>query len=631
MLQIFRNKAQSSFAILIVAIIILVFVFWGVGTNLLSDHQAALVVNGQDISFTDFQQAHNAASERMNKQFGGTMPKAMGEIVKNQVINELIRDVLIRQGASEMGIIVSDEEVRRLIETMPQFQKDGVFSLSLYKELLTANHLTPTQFEQRIEKERITQLTIKKVGDFATLAGDFEIEDIYSQINEKVAVEYAVFSSTDFTDKVVIDEKELTSWFEAEKERYKTEPQRNFRYITFLYDDIGKKLGIDQSKAEEYYRNHLDSFVVPEQRSAAHILIRTGEEESDKGLEEKRSKAEEIRQLALQDGQDFAELAKKYSEGPSADEGGDLGFFTRGQMVPAFDTAVFTMEEGAISDVIKTEFGYHIIHLDKIIPAQTKPFPEVQDQIVSTLRKKEAASVAFQLANSTYEGIITSGSLDTFAAEYPDANFQTSGLVTKSTAPADIAADSQFLQRSFALGDKELSSLIKGDSGYAIFYVEEGREPETPELATIRQQVEKDYRKSRAKELAQDAATRFLSQVKENGTDFADTARQAGIPLENSGLLGHNAAENKTSFPSSLLDSCFQLTKAAPIVEEPGIDGGSYYVSHLTEREIPRMPEDSPERPFYQANLQNIKQQQIFSAWLQHLWTGAKVRKHESL
>ncbi|PID75029.1 MAG: hypothetical protein CSB28_00100 [Desulfobacterales bacterium] len=630
MLQVFRNKAQSSFALIIVAIIILVFVFWGVGTNLLDSNPSALVVNDHEISFAEFQRAYNNASERMSQQLGGTLPKGMGDLIKSQVINQLIKESLVRQGAAEMGIVVSNEDVRRQIESMPQFQKEGKFSISLYKELLAGSRMTPPQFEERVKMDHLTMLAMKRVSNFAALPGDFEIKKIYSQINEKVAVSYAVFSPQEYKEKVTIDAKELEKWFAKQRERYKTEPELNFRYITFAYDEIGKKITTDAKKIEEYYRQHEEQFSTPEQRQAAHILIKTDENDSKETLAAKKKKAQKIRRMATEDSSQFAALAKKYSEGPSAKDGGELGLFSQGQMVPAFDGAVFSMQKGEISELVTTRFGYHIILLEDIIPAKTKTLDEVKGEIATLLRKKEAESMAFQLANATYEGIITSGSLDKFAQKSPDTKFSTSGFVTKATAPAAIADDPQFLQKAFALGDKELSSLIKGNSGYAIFYVEAIKPPQTPQLTDIRQQVEQDYRSEQAQHLAEKGAEEFLGAAKKSKENFAAVAKAAGITLLQSGMMGHTPAANKTAFPEPLQASCFQLSNAAPFAPL-GTADGSYYVYRLNKREIPVMAKDSAELPLYRANIENIKQQQIFSSWLQHLWSAASIRKHNNL
>ncbi len=631
MLQVFRNKAQSSFAIIIVAIIVLVFVFWGVGTNMLDSNQAALVVNGQEVSFADFRQTYNNAIDKVSQQFAGKLPKGMSDIIKSQVISQLTRDVLIRQGATEMGIVVSDKEVRRQIESMPQFQKNGKFSLSLYKKLLAGSHFTPTQFEKKVKQDQLARVTMQRVSNFATLAGDFEVKEIYSQINEQVAVSYAEFSPQAYEKKVVVKEDELKKWFDSVKERYQSDPELNFRYITFLYNEIGDKISIDDDKVADYYQQHKEQFSPPEQRGAAHILIKTDSNDSKDELAVKRSRAEKIRQQALKNREKFAELAREHSEGPSANDGGDLGLFTQGQMVPEFDQAVFSMQKGEISELVKTRFGYHIILLKEIIPARAQSLDEVKDQVISTLRQKEAQSMAFQLANSTYEGIITSGSLDKFIEKSPEPPFQKSGFITRATAPHTIATDGQFLKKAFALEDKELSSLVKGDSGYAIFYVDAVKPPQVPAFDDIRQQVEKDYRASQAKHLAEEAAREFLAAAGKEKADFAGIAEKSGISLQESGLMKHNASLNKTDFPENLLESCFQLTNAAPLADKVGSANDRYYVYRLLERKMPVIAADSPELPFYRANLENIKQQQIFSSWLQHLWSKAKVRKHDSL
>ena len=153
MLQLLRNKAQSTFIQIIVVIIALVFIFWGVGTNMMGSREAALLVNNEEISFQEFQQAYDRAYQRLSDQFGGNIPKGLAETlgIKQQVINQLIQTSLLRQGAGEMGIIVSGEEIQAIIKDMVQFQENGVFSMERYKAVLSSNRMAPSKFEASMQ------------------------------------------------------------------------------------------------------------------------------------------------------------------------------------------------------------------------------------------------------------------------------------------------------------------------------------------------------------------------------------------------------------------------------------------------------------------------------------------------
>jgi peptidyl-prolyl cis-trans isomerase D len=631
MLQILRKKAQSTFIQIIVVIIALVFIFWGVGANLSGNRQAALVINGEEVAFQEFQQAYDRAYQQLSDQFGGNVPKGLAETfgVKQQVINQLVQTTLLRQGAIEMGLQVSGQEIQQVIEEMVQFQDNGVFSMERYKAVLAANRMAPTKFENSMRIDRLSQVAAREIGNFASVATDFEIEEIYSQLNEKIALRYVKISPEKFIDQVTVDDEGLKAWFEEVKENYKTDPQVKLKYLAFSYDKVGQKIEIDQGQIEEYYQNNLSKYRVGEQRHARHILLKAGEEDSAQVHEEKAKKAEEVLKLA-KDGGDFSALAKTHSEGPSKSSGGDLGFFSAGQMVPAFEKAVSAMQPGDISEVVKTRFGYHIILLEEVKPGATRPLDEVKSEITSILQRKEADSLTFQVANNAYEGIIGAGSLAKYGETTPNMQIQETEFFHRDNAPADLKQDSQFLDKAFELKKGELSSLIKGQSGYAILFAEDLKEPEIPGFDSIRESLETDYRKTKSNEMAETAATELLSSLAE-GKELDAIAQGKGLIVKDSGFLSQNAPPEDDGFPSSLIQDSFLLSPSSPFPKEPGQVGEDYFVYSFLERQIPTMPDDPEEVKKYQENLLRFKQQQLLAAWLRNLEIDAEITRHQSL
>jgi len=631
MLQILRKKAQSTFIQIIVVIIALVFIFWGVGANLGGDRQAALVVNDEQITFQQYQQAYDRAFQRLSDQFGGNVPKGLAETfgIKQQVITQLIQTELLRQGAERMGLQVSAEEIRQIIEEMVQFQEDGVFNIERYKAVLAANRMAPTKFEDSMRFDRLSEVAVREIGNFANVVTDFEIQEVYSLQNEKVAVKYIKISPDRFVDKVTIDDKALTTWFETVKENYKTDPQIELKYLTFTYDNVGRKIEIDSSKIEEYYKNNITEYQIPQQRHARHIILQANEKDSPERHQEQAKKAAEILELAKK-GQDFAALAQEYSEGPSKDSGGDLGFFSEGQMVPAFDKAVFSMQRGDISEVVKTPFGYHIIMLEEIQEEKTRPLEEVTAEIKTLLQRKEAENLAFQVANDAYEGLIRAGSLTKYAEENPGISIEQTDFISKTNAPDDLKKDAQFLNKAFELNKGELSSLIKGESGYAIFFADDIKEPEIPTFETIKDTIVTDYKKAESIKMADTAANELLKELHE-GKELEDLAQKMDFTVLESGFLTRSEQNKNTTFPSTLLEEVFLLSSSSPLPEKPGKVGNDLFVYTFLERKVPAMPEDNDIIETYRTDLLRLKQQQLLSAWLKHQETQAKITSHSNL
>ncbi|OEU48359.1 MAG: hypothetical protein BA866_06775 [Desulfobulbaceae bacterium S5133MH15] len=631
MLQLLRNKAQSTFIQIIVVIIALVFIFWGVGTNMMGSREAALVVNGEEISFQQFQRAYDSAYQRLSDQFGGNVPKGIAESlgIKQQVINQLIQTSLLRQGALEMGLVISSEEVQTIIKEMVQFQENGGFSIEQYKAVLASNRLAPNKFESSLQYDRLSETAAREISSFVTVATDYEIEDIFNRVNRKISLNYVKISPAGFSDQVEIDDTILSDWFETVKEQYKTEPQLKLKYLAFTYDSVGKKIEVDNTKIEEYYQANLNSYKVAEQRHARHILFKAEENDPETLHTEQSEKASEVLKLA-QDGADFTELAKEYSEGPSKTSGGDLGFFEQGSMVPIFDTTVFAMKPGEISEVVKTRFGYHIILLEEIKPAITRELQDVRESIVGTLQRKEAENIAFQVANSAYEGIIGAGSLDNYAKDNPKAEILETDFFTRSKPPETIAGDPEFINRSFALNKGELSSLIKGQSGYAIFYAEDIIEPDFPPLETVKDRLQEDYKKTKSQEIAEKTAKELLADIR-SGKELKTVASGLELEMKESEYLSQQSQDQNGSFPAELLSQAFLLSLPSPFPEEPGQVADDYYVYSFRDSQTPELAEDSGEIEQLRTDLVQFKQQQLLSAWLMHQEKEAKITRHQSL
>lgn len=630
MLQILRKKAQSTFIQVIVVVIALVFIFWGVGTNLNGDRQAALVVNGENISFQQYQQAYDRAYQRLSDQFGGNVPKGLAETfgVKQQVINQLIQTSLLRQGAEKMGIHVSGQEIQQIIKNMAPFQENGVFSLERYKAVLAANKMAPTKFEESMKYDRLSEVATQEIGNFAGIVTDFEIQELYSQQNEKITVKYVKITADQFVDKVKIDDTALKAWFETEKDNYKSQPQLKLQYLVFTYDSVAGKIAIDPSKIKEYYQSNIEKYQIPEQRHARHILLKASDKDSAERHQEQAKKAEEIRKLA-KNGGDFGALARQYSEDQTKDSGGDLGYFSAGQMVPAFDKAVFAMQPGDISQVIKTQFGYHVILLDDIKSPETKPLEAVTEEITTILQQQEAENLTFQLANDAYEGIIAAGSFAQYAKANPHIQIKETDFFTKSNAPAELTADAQFLDKAFELHKGELSSLIKGKSGYAILFADAIKEPEVPTFEAKKNILVKDYQKAQSREMAEKAAKDLLQNLHSDKI-FDTLAQEKGFTVLQSGFLSRQE-QNNTAFPSALIEDVFLLSPSSPLPETPGKVGDDYFVYTFLDRQTPAMPKNSKEVAQYRENLLRFRQQQLLSAWLRHMEIDAKITRHQGL
>lgn len=629
MLQILRNKAQSTVIQVMVVIIALVFIFWGVGTNMMNNREAAITVNDEEISFQDFQIAYDRSYEQISAQFGGTLPKELAESlgIKERVINQLIQGALLRQGAAQMGIIVSEEEILNTINGMVQFQENGTFSMDKYKSLLSSNRMTPHKFETNMRFDMLAEKTVRDIGKFASLTSDYEVEELYRQDNEKVSVTYSDIAPESFLADIIVDEAELVTWFENAKENYKSEPQVKLKYFNFSFNEVGSKIAIDEARVSSYYEQNKASFTTPEKRHARHILIMAQPEDSEEVHKEKAQRAAELLTL-VKASDDFAALASEYSEGPSKSNGGDLGFFAKGQMIKPFEDAVFTLQPGEVSEVVKTSFGYHIIKLEEIEPASTTSLEDAHDEIVATLQNEEAQALAFQLANSAYEGIISAGSLQAYADTNPEQTLIETDFFTRSTPPTDNQMDDEFLNQAFTLNAGELSSLVKTPAGYYILFAEAIQEPQVPALTQVKEQVETDFIAEKAEKKAEEVATEMLTKLKA-GEQFANVVSEFDLEMKDSGLLSKDGS-SESKFPQSLLGEAFLLSLSAPYPDSPARSGNGFVVFGFQERVIPDVGEKE-NLETYRQKLLVAKQQELLSSYINNLQSEAEIFTHPSL
>ncbi len=632
MLQILRDRAQSILIQAVVVIIALVFIFWGVGTNMMNKQEAAIVVNDEEISFQQFQQAYDQAYSRIAQQFGGTIPKGLADTlnIRQQVITQLTQQALLRQGGLEMGLMVSGHEIQKEIESMIQFQDNGQFDLERYKTILASNRLSPTKFEQSMRYDLLSQKSIDSLSGFALPPTDFEIEDFYTLEKETVSLAYVTISPDAFMEDIEISDADLEAWYQETGNRYLTEPMVRLTYLPFSFQDIGDKITIDEPAIEAYYDQHLTDYQLPEKRGARHILFKASPEDAEDVHEAQKLKAAEILQKA-NDGEDFSALAKEYSEGPSGPNGGELGLFSRGQMVKPFEDAVFAMPVGEISDVVQTDFGYHIILLEEIQLAKVRSLEEVREEIVAALKMEQARPLAFQVANETYEKIIGAGSLAAYLSQNPDTKVVETAFFNQSDPPAGMSAEPQFLERAFLLKENELSSIVETAQGYAIISATEIKPPEVPELASIKEKVAEDFKAEKAGKAAREAAEKLISDSKKGTSSFDELAQAAGLEIRQSGLLTKSGTASDTNFPPELIQSAFRLSSTAPLPEEPELVGTDYYVYNFLERKPPEVEISDEDRQRYRDLLLQFKQQQVVDGWLSNQQAVADIFIHKSL
>ena len=628
MLELLRKKAQSPLIQGTILIIALVFIFWGVGGGYRGTRNSVAQVNDEIIPYEEFQKAYERLANQYRDQFGGNIPKGLLESLdlEGQTMEQLIQRTLLRQGAREVGIMVSDLEVQQAVEKMEAFRSNGVFNVAQYKNILSSSGMTPTSFEESMRSDLLAGKVIEHLSRFAKLT-PLEIKDQFNFDNEEIKIEYAAFSGADFKTKVQADAEQLQAYYEENKNNYMTAPQAKLHFLPFLFS-AGEKAALTDEELESFYRSNIGRYTMPEQRSARHILIKTSEGDSEDVLAEKRNRAAQVLELAGS-GEDFAALAKQYSEGPTGPRGGDLGSFTRGRMVKPFDDAVFALKEGETSDIVETRFGFHIIKLEKIVPAYTKTLDEVRSEIQAQIQTQKSKERAFTQATEAYEKIILAGSMDKFSQSsdtvIEQTNFFTRESPEKSGSSSSLLTDPAFLDAAFSLNKGELSSLVETPQGYAIIFAADKKDPEIAPYTEMAAKVRKDYINAKSEIMAQESAEAMLSALKEEGSkDFAAEAAQFTIPVKTSADITRNATAG-SSLPAQIVDIGFKLSKEKPFPDEVVAADGMFYVFRVMEKRSPAPDLFSTKENAFKTGLLERKKSAILASWLANMKAKAEI------
>jgi len=622
MLNSIRKRAQSTVIQGLVLLIAVVFIFWGVGSNLNNNRNSIAQVNGVEIPLQDYQQAYDRAVEKYRKQFGGQVPSGFfdGINLKGQVVGQLIQEELLRQGAAAMGLTISKQATQRQIEKMKAFQQDGHFDISRYKKILSRNHLTPTSFEAGIRNEILTNFVVDTIGSFA-VQPEGEVRHWLDFAGEELKLAVKAVKSADFEDKVEIKDAELSAWFERHKKEYATEPKIRLKYLLFDSNKVTDQVSVTEDALKERYESELDKYRVPEERHVRHILFKAGKQDDEQTVAQKKKEA--LRVLALAGaGQDFAKLAAKYSEGPTGKNGGDLGFFPQGRMVKPFDDAVFSMKPGEIKGLVHSPFGFHIIKLEEIRPARVRPFAEVKDALAGAMKQEEAKALAFKKSSAAYEGIMRAGSIDKYSKQ-KDVSVIQADYFSRSHPPAGIMADPAFLKAAFALGKGELSSLVELKNGYAILFVDDVQPSKIPALAKVRARVLKDYRREKAVDLARLTTEKELAQAKKEG-------KLAGKDIQETDYV-KRGAQGTGSAPAKVIADAFSLAPAARLPEHPVGVGNVFYLYQVRDRRHNDAAVDAKEKAQLKRQLSAAERSRLLTDWLTALQAKAEIWTNDAL
>lgn len=526
MLDKLREGAQGKVAKVILGLIILSFALAGVGSYLNGPARTApATVNGNEISSAALENAYRNERARMESQMGESFSQlaanpAYMKQFRRGVLDRLIDQALFDSKARELGLRVSDEQIKQAILAMPEFAEDGKFNNDRYLQLIRRAGMTPEMFRDSLRQDMVRQqLMGALLGSEFALKGEAEqLDRLYNQTRDLRLVRLAAAA---YLGDVQASDEEVEQYYKTNSARFMNDEKVKVDYLLLDAATLGKDIQVTEQDAQDYYDQHQDLFQRAERRRVAHILIPFGKDENAA-----EQKADALLTQA-QGGDDFAALAKANSSDTfSAKKGGELDWFEKGVMDPSFEKAAFALNKaGDLSTVVKSPFGFHVIKLLGVEAAQTKPFADVKADTISRLQADKAKELFFaeqqKMADSSFEN---PDSLD-FTADTMGMKVQSSDYFTQATAPAPLN-DPKVLSVAFSeqlRDDNTNSDVIELADGKALVMHITGHQPRAAKpLAEIKEQVIAAIKHDKASEVARGKAQVLLDKLKAGENIQAD-------------------------------------------------------------------------------------------------------------
>ena len=432
---------------------ILPFAFWGVQSYRGDGSEAYVaIVDGEEIKRREFEQALRDHQERMRQMFGGNIDSAMLDSyeIKDSVLERLIEQRLLFREAVSNGFTVLDSQLVNEISQIPDFQVDNKFSKIQYETLLRNNGLSPIMFESRVRQELLLQQLLDGYSENSFISRNAVNKVMYlSEVQREISQK--LIMPADFMAEIEPGEEQIAEYYNDHQQEFYLPERVRVEYLVLSFDELAEQEPVSEEAIVNYYESNQQEFGQSEERQASHILVAVPATVTDDERQQAYEKAADILEQVQQEPERFAELAEANSDDPgSAGQGGDLGFFGRGVMVKAFEDAIFEMQPGEISEIVETDFGYHIIQLAEIKAAAPAELNAVRDQIENALKMQMVGSMFGEAVedfnNTIYE---QSDSLQP-AAEKFGLTVQQSDWITRSKAEPALLSDPSLLAAIFS-------------------------------------------------------------------------------------------------------------------------------------------------------------------------------------
>jgi peptidyl-prolyl cis-trans isomerase D len=628
MFDLFRSRAKAVRILLgamlaMVALSMLVYLIPGAGTSTAGDRNDQIVAEvGKDavtvpeieLQVTNLLQGHSLPSNMV----GSYLP---------QLIDQAISDRAIAFEAERLGIEVSDQDLANIIRSLPF----GNMPPDQYRQYVAEQiGTTVPQFEANIRLAAY-QNALEQIATEGVIVTPAEVEHLYRLLNDKIKLEYLAFDPVQTTKEVKITPEELKSYFDKNKGFFPIPETRNFQLIVADQAKLAETIQVSDSQVEAYYHSHQDQYRTAERAHARHILLSTsGKSDADKV--KIKARAEDLLKQ-LRAGADFAQLAQKNSEDPgSASKGGDLGWVVRGQMVKEFEDTTFGLKVGEISNVITTQYGFHIVQTLETQPARLKTLPEVRPEILTALRNQTVFDKMQTLADQAHAELVQAPQNAEQIATKLGLIFANFEKYRVGNPIAGMGSDQQVAQAVATLKKGGVSPVMQAGDRLVVAVLTGTNPPHPAEFTESEPQVRQAVTQQKAMQTVAENARKAADLVNSSNGDMQAAAKKLGIEVKTTDFFARNGAAEGIGTAQYLGDS---FDKPIGTVIGPLNVGSQTVVVKIVERQPADMAKLAAQRDTLVTQLKKGKAGQrqalLHDSVLTRLIQEGKVKKHQDV
>jgi peptidyl-prolyl cis-trans isomerase D len=627
MLDVLRKRKRSWIITFLLGLIIVVFIAF-YGGNQFNDPalQDVAAVNGEVITQREFVLHYQRALEKYREMLKGSLTPELEKSLnlRASLLEELIQKRLVLQEARHLGLAVNDDDLMMAIAQVPDFQVNGRFNKERYLQLLRANRLSPSQFEE----EQREQLTIQRLYSIlldGVHVTEDEVRDRYRFEQEKINLNFIRLPISDFLAAAKPTEAEIKNFYDRSKESLKEPLKVQVEYLAYPFDRFSPSTPIGDKEIEEYYQaNRETKFHKAKEVKARYILVRSTADAKQKS--DAQTRANRIVSEA-RGGKDFAQLAKQESADSTAAKGGDLGWLTQEQLPPPLDKAVFNLRKGEISDAIETPAGFHIVKVDDIKEAKTQSLQDVTAEITRTLKSEKGKREAAKVADQDREKALSDDDFAKLARESNVAVKVTRPFTSGEMLP-EIGQAPEFYKTALSLSPKAISPVIEGTNAYYVLKIKERTEAAVPSLDTVRPKIEKNLTESKAQDMALEKAKSLLEQLKKE-KDIAKVAQQNGLKPEETGWFLRSAPQvPKIGELAEARAGGIALSAQKPFPDKPDAQKDAAYILAFKASQGADMDQFDKEKEQLRNQALGESRQQVMQRFVENLKAKADIKIH---